>query len=292
MMNFLKKLFGSKPAPASPRPAPPKPSKPPIPQEELDAFKAWFASQTRPAIAFKPAPDRPVAEHGSRLGGPAWLADGEDWPKAANGVPLELVFQLDCADCATLDGYPADTILQFFVGRGDVYGCDFDDLVNGDFLVHARHSSDNGSLHTPPSLEEANGEFGNEYSPFLKMDVRQTGLMLDPQQVDDRMDYSIDGLYDHVLPLQDKFDLAALDAWLDSEDGMRPHRHHTGGYPAFTQADITETSAGKPFDHVLLRVTSDENVMWGDVGECVFLIRSADLRKGDFSRVAYSWDCH
>ncbi len=291
-MDFLKKLFGGgKPAPPPSRPAPKKPAKPPLPKEDFDGFTSWFTSHQRPAVRFIPAPDREITEQGSRLGGPVWLAEGEEWPVAADGVPLEFVFQLDCADCATLDGYPEDMILQFFIGRSDLYGFNFDELVTGDFLIHARQRGDTGRLHAPPLLAEVNGEFGSDYSPFGRSAVRGTGVMVDAQPFTDTIDGNSDGVYDRIYAFIDDYDLSEIDAWLDVAHMGRGLSHHTGGYPAFTQADITATPAGQPFDHVLLRLTSDDTIMWGDSGECVFLIRSEDLRKGDFSRVAYSWDC-
>nr|WP_299908016.1 DUF1963 domain-containing protein [Sphingomonas bacterium] len=40
-----------------------------------------------------------------------------------------------------------------------------------------------------------------------------------------------------------------------------------------------------------MRLTSDDYLLWGDVGEAVFLLPADDLRRRDWSRVAYSWDC-
>lgn len=298
MMDWLKKLFGAgepgnqtKPETSTVKVPGDNPEKPPIPQAEIDQFTEWFRSQTRPAIAFEPAPDRAITPEGSRLGGPAWLANGEAWPQTAAGVPLELVFQLDCADCAALPGYPADTIIQFFIGRDDLFGANFDELVTGNFLIHTRQRGDEGALHNPPPLEEINGQFASDYSPFVKKEVRNRGTMVNAVPVTDTIDFGIDGVYDRVAALGEDYDIEELEDWIQSDGDNRPLRHHTGGYPAFTQADITATPAGKPFDHVLLRLTSDDILMWGDAGECVFLIRSDDLRQGNFSRVAYSWDC-
>ena len=201
------------------------------------------------------------------------------------------MFQLDCSDCTALDGYPEDTILQFFIGRSDLYGCNFDELTTGDFLIHARNRGDAGSLHTPPPIEVVNGEFGSDYTPFGMSAVRTDGMMMDAQPFTAMIDASIHGVYERIDALYKRYDIDPLESWLDEMCQTRGLSHHTGGYPAFTQADITATPAGRDFDHVLLRLTSDDTIMWGDSGDCVFLIRSEDLRKGDFSRIAYSWDC-
>ena len=88
-----------------------------------------------------------------------------------------------------------------------------------------------------------------------------------------------------------EYDVRELEDFLEREENARALRHHTGGFPAFTQSDIRGYPACADLDHTLLRLTSDNNLMWGDAGECVFMMTSDDLAKGDFSRVAYSWDC-
>ena len=289
MMDFLKKLFG-KPYEQQPLQVGPS-AKPSIPQAEIDRFVEWFESQSRPAVGFVAAKDQPRSADGSRLAGPAWIADGEEWPCAKNGVPLEFLFQLDCADCAALDGYPSDTILQFFVGRSDLYGCDFDRLVTGDFLVHARSRSDKGALQSPPPLEVVNDEFGSDFSPIMNLVVRTEGIAFVPELYTDTMDWSLHEVASRIDALHERYDITKLEDWIEGDGDRRASRHHTGGYPAFTQSDITASETGRPFDHVLLNLTADDHIMFGDSGECVFLIRKEDLRRGDFSRVAYSWDC-
>ena len=45
-------------------------------------------------------------------------------------------------------------------------------------------------------------------------------------------------------------------------------------------------------DVLLLGLSSDETIMWGDVGEAGFYIRRADFDRRDFTRVGFYWDCH
>lgn len=299
MIGFLKRLFsGSAPAPSAhavKRVAPPpKPAgKPSLPAETLEAFESWFLAQRRPAIALLPDADGVIGAFGSRLGGPAWLADGETWPTDVRDIPLEFVAQLDLADCAGLQGYPAAGVIQFFVARDDLYGADFDDPSKGVRLVRRVDPAQSGALHPPPPLIEIAGVAFSDCSPFQSDQTRESGIALRPDQFEDRIDgsikeanFRIDELYRQGWELQSLYD------FLDSDAVARPMRHHTGGYPAYTQNDVHGIAAFEPYDHVLLRLTSDDDLMWGDVGECVFLIRSADLANGEFEDVAYSWDCH
>ncbi len=298
MIEFLRRLLGGPPHPGptavGPVPAgnTEKPVKPPIPDIEFAEFKTWFLQQTRPALALMPDASAAIAASGSRLGGPAWLAEGEAWPSDARGVPLEFVAQLDCAECQELDGYPESGIIQFFIGRGDLHGADFDDPTRATMLVRRCDGTAPGTLVPPPLLEIVAGVEFSDYSPFQDDAVRTAGIGLRPTSIVDRIDQSIMAAKKRITALHERYNIEALEAFLESDEAARPLRHQTGGYPAYTQTDVHYQPAFAYIDHVLLRLTSDELVMWGDVGECVFLIRSSDLARADFSRVAYSWDCH
>lgn len=297
-MDLLRRLFGGS--------APPDPptrvggiagesdtaAKPPIPDAELEQFETWFLKQTRPALALTPDATASIAASGSRLGGPVWLADGEAWPSDARGVPLEFLAQLDCSECQGLDGYPERGIVQFFIGRDDLYGADFDDPAASTVLVRRIDVTRAGALVAPPSPQVIAGVAFSDFSPFRNDAVRATGIGLRPALILDRIDQSIMEAEKRVVALQERYDIDRLETFLESDEAARPLRHQTGGYPAYTQSDVRYQPAFSDFDHVLLRLTSDDFVMWGDVGECVFLIRREDLARADFSRVAYSWDCH
>ncbi len=294
MTDFLRRLLGgsSNPAPPTGAGQTARSAKPSIPDAELAEFKTWFRQQTRPALALTPDPTAQIGVIGSRLGGPAWLADGEAWPSDKRGVPLEFLAQLDFAECQGLDGYPDGGIVQFFIGRDDFYGCDFEDPTGSTLLVRQCDASRAGKLVVPPPLEVVAGVDGSDFSPFQDEAVRAGGIGLRPALITDRIDQSLIEAEKRIMALYERYDTEQLDAFLESEEVVRPFQHHTGGYPAYTQSDVRDQPAFAAFDHVLLRLTSDDFIMWGDVGECVFLIRSEDLARADFSRVAYSWDCH
>ena len=65
------------------------------------------------------------------------------------------------------------------------------------------------------------------------------------------------------------------------------------GYPYFTQSDPRNDNY---YDTVLLQLDSisdeDEDILlWGDVGIGNFFINWEDLKRRDFSKVLYNWDC-
>jgi uncharacterized protein YwqG len=75
--------------------------------------------------------------------------------------------------------------------------------------------------------------------------------------------------------------------------------HRIAGYPAFCQHD----PRGNPdedyedLDILLLQIDSESSegnayIAWGDMGVANFFISAEDLRRLDFSRVLYTWDCY
>jgi len=299
MIAFIKRLLGLDKAvgaaPVSPPITSTKQTLQPLPEEVAKDFLDWFQAQQKPAVALKPDPTLPIEPRGTRLFGPALLVEGEEWPKGRDGETLDFLAQLNLADCAPLDGYPREGLVQFFIGRDDLFGANIGGpggLDTGNFLVRGLPVDVGGAIQTAPHADTFDPSGIDDYSPSSHFDMRKRGITLVPEMITDQMGLDVleaslrfDAL-DHKTydldPLYDAIDTIIQDA---------PLEHHTAGYPAFTQSDIREDERYAEYDHVLLRLTSDDYLMWGDVGECVFMIRSADLAKGDFSRVVYSWDC-
>lgn len=285
MSDFIKRLLGLGKGSTPP-------AKPRVPAAELAAFKEWYLAQRKPAVALVRDPDLPIAATGSRIGGPAWLAEGEPWPTGADGMPLDFLAQLDLADCAPLDGYPPQGVVQFFIGRDDLFGADLDHPLGGNVLVRCVLPGAAGRLHPQPPLEEPENTPFNEPSQFETVNPRENGLGLRPEPFVDRIDWSTNETRQRLNALAERYDVGPVEDFLDSQANERMMGNHTGGYPVFTQSDSRTTPDLVQFDHVLLHLSSaEDDFHWGDTGEAVFMIRSDDLRRGDFSRVLYSWDC-
>ncbi|MGB3473100.1 MAG: DUF1963 domain-containing protein [Erythrobacter sp.] len=300
-MSFLKRLFGmagGESAPQAPTPpippSPPKrrtPTQPPLPAQMRTEFLDWFKAQRKPAVALITDPDLPIEPKGSRLFGPAFLQTSEAWPVDGKGEPLSFLAQINCADCAALEGYPSDGLIQFFIGRDDLYGALFKDLMRGDFVVRRIEADAAGALHEDPQKDQWDASGIDDYSPAYGNAVRASGIALKPEAFSDQMDLSDHVASGRLYDLGKDYDVDPLYDELDEICMERRMGHHTGGFPAFVQADIREGGGYAEYDHVLLRLTSDDYLMWGDAGECVFMMPGADLATGDFSRVIYSWDC-
>lgn len=301
MMDWLRKLLGgsepqasgdipktpSEAAPAQRRRTPYS-ELPRLGEAQKDEIYAYFAGKNRPAVGLLPDPAAPVRTGGSRLGGPVWLPSGHEWPLGANGRPMHFLAQVDFAEFTPPDpAFPDKGLLQVFIGRSDVYGINFDDMRQGDFALLFHEGIASGSLHQQPPESYEGEEF--DYTPFSG-DIRAKGMVLKPHAYSDILTPSewtaevfLEKFYGH--------NLEDMDGWFDDLYERRTLYHHVGGYPAFTQADPRRDERYSDYDVVLLQLTTDEHMMWGDSGEATFFIRRADLEARDFSQVLYTWDC-
>jgi uncharacterized protein YwqG len=260
------------------------PDQSPVRPEEIEEFKVWFASLALPAVELLPASERPVKAGGTRLGGPVWLKDDEAWPTDESGAPLEFVAQMDFAELPPLPDFPEAGLLQFFIGGDDVYGADYDDLTRGRVRVIWRPDGlEGGRLCPPPARTD-------DLAPWRRMEIRESGLPLAGRAAVHRPDPTDWRIGEHLKGQLRRPGIDEIDD-LAYEHNPTPEVHHVGGHPVYTQYDFRGPGRFDDFDRTLLRLTSDPNLMWGDLGEAVFMIRRRDLLMRDFSNVIFHWDC-
>jgi uncharacterized protein YwqG len=259
------------------------------PLSESERAEVWNAyhSLARPALVLRPDPAAGVEAAAARLGGPAWLAGDEHWPLDAQGKRLEFVAQIDFGRLLPLEGFPAACMARFFVAADDLWGADFDhpDRSHIAVLWHEGPRS-SGRLEEPLPLTD------DDYSPFQDLAVREVGLPLHAEPTSDLPDpysWQAQALTDG---LGRRPGVDALEDELFTLAEEREQAHKIGGHPSFTQYDFRDEGPNREFDVLLLGLTSDDSIMWGDVGEASFMIRADDLARRDFSRVAFYWDCH
>lgn len=263
------------------------PAGPPLTDDEIAAHVAWFEGLARDALILRPDPAAPALDAAARLGGPAWLAADEAWPADPEGRRLEFVAQLDFARLPPLEGFPRRGIARFFVGTDDLFGADFDrpDRSAARVLWHDGAAA-GGRLEPPAPLGP------DDLTPFQSDAVREQGLALVAAPIRDLPDsYG----WEAEARLAGSFRREGVDEVSDRLFALsetREYGHRIGGHPVFTQSDFRRPGEHDDFDTVLLGLSSDDAIMWGDAGEAVFMVRGADLAKGDLSRVAFYWDCH
>jgi uncharacterized protein YwqG len=75
-------------------------------------------------------------------------------------------------------------------------------------------------------------------------------------------------------------------------DILHSNHHMISGYPSFAQTDPRDNDAAfEKFDTLLLQLTSEGGLCWGDMGVLNFHIPMENLKRLDFSEVLYNFDC-
>jgi uncharacterized protein YwqG len=231
----------------------------------------------------------------SKLGGKPWLPLGSSLPTTDDGKVLTFLAQINFGEMPPIDGFPTQGVVQFFIFGDDFYGANIDSDFNEDALSLQRHFRviywPDANAATPQvavRIEAAEALpfdpevecallFDAVEAPMSAGDVGISALLgMDP--------YQIGTEYAKAKGVDDG---EVVDAVFDYLDGMG---HKVGGYPGFTQADPRIENS----EYILLfQLDTDDDVgmMWGDTGIANFFIPRDNLRRGDFSRVIYNWDC-
>lgn len=276
------------PAPSSTRlsDAPPYP---PADPAAAQAYRAWQAKHALPAVDLVPAGPAPSTQGGTRIGGPVWLAAGEPWPADRKGKPMVFLAQVDFAAMPRLPDYPKNGVLQFFIAHDQMYGADFQRPERSDFRVIWRPAFTRGGRLERNRFHEV--KINGIDSP-LEGKQALVGVALRPQRTERVPTYNDWKFARDFAELYHRNGWSRLNALLDAHFGEEPEIHHVGGHPEFVQDDWRMFRPEyRKADRVLLNLWSDKTLMWGDAGQGQFLISREDLKKRDFSKVFYQWDC-
>lgn len=296
---------------ATQEPAPPR-----VPTDKVSEIAATIRERTSmPAFRLTIEADRTPGLTDTKLGGlPYWPAH-LDYPTTPKGQKLMLLAQLNLDDFGDDERLPGKGLLQFFIdAEDDCSGMDFDDSTRQNGFRVIWHETVDPSvtaaqveaLGMPTSLMGFDEDYlGNPLASEFALSVeRSTSSM-------NTADGKIDELFVDCCRelLGDDF-VAGRDSYWDllDKDGVDllfdelkcPDRaHQVFGHPFFTQEDPRYGELMGEFDTLLLQVDSDgepgtgrDRVLWGDVGIGGFFINGAALRRGDFSRVLFNWDCY
>ncbi len=260
-----------------------------------------------PAIRFTLEPGEPGL-CGSKTGGTPYLPHETPWPLDGEGQPMELLAQIDCAALQELQDFPKNGILQFFISLNETFGADFDDMTKPDNFRVLYHETADPSV----TVEEVQAK-----RPVLPADVEEERRNVSPLNAVCRICFgsvTMQGLtegswpFDMLFcekwnarrpdaPIENLWELSGdWDGWDDEEEEEFEDIHHQmGGYPYFTQTDPRDGGQYPELDVLLFQLDSDQDgrdlVLWGDCGVANFFISREDLKKRDFSKVGYNWDC-
>lgn len=251
-----------------------------------------------PCIKIKATPGKTALTE-SKFGGTPWLPEGFPYPHTThtNGrqIPLKLLAQLNFANIPPLPGFPEKGILQFYIdGSEPLFGADFDrPTVQEGFRIiyHPEVPEDGRNAQTPPKISNENGEYFPVETEHLLTFEAGTESM---GTTDFRFDKTFMPLYNRCnhTNYTESYELGD-NVYEKIDRATNAGGHKIGGYPFFTQSDPRDyEDALKDYTILLLQIDSDKKIMWGDDGVGNFFITPDDLKKQDFSRVLYHWDCY
>lgn len=275
---------------------------------ELEQFRSTIERSELNYVQIIAHPETNTEPWVSKFLGTPYLPLNSPYPRDIQGAPLQLLVQLNFAEMPNLEGYPTQGILQFFISGAEssehVWGMNFYEELPFD---------------TDKYFESLQMQkyFRVIYYPTVIQDRKQLALppRLDPNIVlpineEARLSFNLKSEYVDVSDYRfakvfgktdyDFFDQFGEQAGEIANAYIDFSYEHSlakvGGYAYFVQED---PRYAKPNEDWLVLLHSDSSsteddvdVLWGDGGIGVFLIRRSDLQKLDFSRVAYYWDNH
>ena len=269
------------------------------------------AEHHRPAVRFTLELGEPGIFE-SKAGGTPYLPRDIAWPLDDRGFGMGLLAQVDCAALEGLPDFPHTGLLQFFIGLDDVFGADFDDPVTQKgFRVFYHETADRSVTADEVEAKKAAAPMPEGdlrfYTPFCEGPCRIV-LKAPAEQGINGHDPRFDPLFAEKwnrarpdLPIKREWDLYSLmpdrlrDYDATAQPGWKGPWHQLGGYPFFTQSD-PRPGEYDDLDVLLFQLDSDyqkkkDLVLWGDCGVANFFISREALKRRDFSRVCYNWDC-
>lgn len=242
----------------------------------------------------------------SKFGGVPYWNLKEKYPVDSNGEKMMLLAQINFTEAKLDDDrLPNQGILQFFIAANDdVYGMDFDEpdsQSNFRIIYHEEiddtvtkekilalgipvNTDETLDLEYPPITEELAISL-NKTITYMGIEVCDFDRIF-AEVVKDTLGMDIAGESAYSFLGNDEFDQFC--------EELNDGGHWMLGYPYFTQYDPRDNS--EYYDTLLLQIDSEQGeetdyVMWGDCGVANFFINSDALKKRDFSKVMYNWDC-
>lgn len=257
---------------------------------ELESVRLKIEATLKPFIRIIP---KPLEKHQltlwqSKFGGLPYLPKSHQYPTDNQGNPLFLLAQINFDEVPFLNGFPTTGILQFYIADDDVFGIDFDHQTlqqNFRILYFPEVLQREDYLLTDFSflLEPTPQFFPLSTTCSLQFEAGYEPVGISDYQFDEHFG---EQFFEQFGDLEDSI----CDEYIEhfSSDG-----HKLGGYAYFTQNDPRLYLPEAHHYWLLLQMDTDDaiDMMWGDSGVGNFFIKEEDLRRLDFSKVLYNWDC-
>ena len=242
----------------------------------------------------------------SKFSGVPYWDMTKEYPVDCEGDKMMLLAQINFTKAALEDErLPKVGILQFFIATEDnVYGMDWDEADSQrNFRVVYHEQIDETmteeqvlGLDIPVATSE-----DNEWTPVFKevavsIERVTTYLGTEDYRFNSVFTKAVKELYGEDIQEQGFYEyLSDEDRDYIYEEGNNDG-HWILGYPYFTQSDPREYREDDYYNTLLFQMDSDmigreDYVLWGDCGVANFFINEEALKKKDFSKVLYHWDC-
>ncbi len=238
--------------------------------EILKPYEEYLRSTEKPALemTFERGGTLPWE---SKVGGCPYLKSEADYPRD-NGRPMMFLAQINLDDMPRLEDFPESGLLQFYIGD--------DDCLGGDSSCKV--------IYLP--------EYEKDASKLLSKNPFEDGYMgMTPFEYEGKMTFTPKTMLigTECREFQEKFPNKVSEEVLDElyavcySEGCL-----VGGYPLFVQQAPEYYDDGE-YDTLLLQLDCDDEcgIMFGDAGNCFFLIPKEDLKNRRFDRVEYGWQC-
>ena len=242
--------------------------------KELEKFREKLESTYKPCNEIKFVPCETKAWE-SKIGGCPYLEKAEDYPRDENGNPMFFMAQINLEEMPKLPDFPEKGILQFYVVDDDIYGLEDDCKV----IYIEEYSKDESKLLTKNPFED---KYIMEYPPFEK-----SGKAVFTQR-QDVIGFCCNGYNEIANDVNEEEEKILFDFCYTAGSKM-------GGYPCFIQNPPVFYENGSA-DILLLQIDVDDGegtcgIMFGDSGNCQFMISREDLLNKNFANVYYDWAC-
>ena len=253
----------------------------------LAAYLPQLEAAALPVVRIEAKPSDTLFLFDSKFGGYPYWPKEKPFPMDSDGHYLYLLAQLNFSQIPHLEGYPENGLLQFYVAADDMYGLDFDcQTAQKNFRVIYFEDTTEPPLENFYFLDEQKRESAlpvyhqMQLTFSLQKDYYSFGDIRYPEELGD-------ALMSDAKPAKGQRSLYEEVSAIFPYDG-----HKIGGYAYFTQGDPREEKEAYSNWVLLLQIDSqDHDLVWGDMGVGNFFIHPDDLKRKDFSKVLYNWDC-
>lgn len=233
------------------------------------AYEDYLKSTVKPSnrIKFTLKKTKPWE---SKLGGCPYLESREQYPIGKNGKPMMFFAQINLAEMPLLPDFPQEGLLQFYVENDECYGLDGACIVK--YIPEYKKDEKSLVKENPYSDGyEENLPFTDDCKIAFVQEEKFVGTTCPEfeQKFGDVSEKEMDILYK-----------------ICNADESR-----IGGYPYFVQSAPAYYNSSEYTLLLQLDVDDTSGLMFGDSGNCMFIISRKDLLARDFSKVEYDWQC-